>query len=249
MTNFRPNDEIRNDEFATTHWSLVVSSREDDSDIRRASLGELCETYWYPLFAYLRRKGHQPDQSADYVQSFFVELIDKDFLEAVSPEKGRFRWFLMSAIKRYVSKELEKQSAKKRGGGRQLFSLDVDDAEQRYQLEPVEGWTAEKLFDRRWAMAVLQQALKELSDHHEAKGKLELYNALNQTLTGMQMSQQQYEEIGAQFRMTPGAVKVAAMRLRDKYRRTLQDIVAQTVVENDRIDDELEELLKALRGT
>ena len=101
-----------NDGFDTTHWSMVVSSREPDSEIRRDSLEALCRAYWYPLFAYLRRKGYGPEAAADYVQSFFVELIDKDFLEAVSPEKGRFRWFLMSAVKSFVAKEVEKQSRK-----------------------------------------------------------------------------------------------------------------------------------------
>ncbi len=243
MTDFKANDE-----FKTTHWSLVVSSREKDSVTRRDSLGELCEAYWYPLFAYLRRKGHGPEEAADYVQSFFVELIDKDFLEAVSPEKGRFRWFLMSAIKRFVGKDKEKQSAQKRGGGLKLFSLNIDDAEQRYQTEPVDGWTAEKLFDRRWALAVLQQALAQLRREQEEKGKLDLYLALQSTLTGIQITQQQYEEIASKFEMTPAAVKVAALRLRDKYRKTLQNIVAQTVVESDRVDDELDELLAALRG-
>ena len=243
MTDFKANDE-----FKTTHWSLVVSSREEDSDIRRTSLGELCENYWYPLFAYLRRKGYGPDESADFVQSFFVELIDKDFLDAVSPEKGRFRWFLMSAIKRFVAKEKEKQAAQKRGGGRKLFSLNVEDAEQRYRMEPVDGWTAEKLFDRRWALSVLQQALEQLRKTQEEKGKLELYMALQSTLAGVQISQSEYEEIGKQFNMTPGAVKVAALRLRDKYRKTLQTIVAQTVVESDGVEAELDELLSALKG-
>ena len=243
MTDFRANDE-----FKTTHWSLVVASREDDSDVRRTSLGELCEAYWYPLFAYLRRKGYTPDKSADYVQSFFVELIEKDFLEAVSPDKGRFRWFLMSAIKRYVGKEVEKQNAQKRGGGRQLFSLDIEDAEHRYQLEPTDGWTAENLFDRRWAMSVLQQALKQLEKEQQAKGKIELYQALQPSLSGVQMTQAQYENIAEKFSMTPGAVKVAALRLREKYRKTMQDVVAQTMMGSDDVEDELTALLKALRG-
>ena len=129
MTNPR-----RNDEFRTTHWSVVVSSREQDSDIRQSSLSELCEAYWYPLFVYLRRKGHGPEQSADYVQGFFAELIDKDFLNAVSPEKGRFRWFLMSAVKRFVAKQVEKNAAQKRGGRQPTLSLNIDDAEQRLSL-------------------------------------------------------------------------------------------------------------------
>ena len=237
-----------NDEFRTTHWSMVVSSREQDSDVRRDSLGELCQAYWYPLFAYLRRKGYGPEAAADYVQGFFVELIDKEFLDAVSPEQGRFRWFLMSAVKRFVAKQVEKQSTQKRGGDRQFFSLNIDDAEQRYQLEPVDGWTAEKLFDRRWALAVLQQALEILRVEQEKKGKLKLYLELQPTLSGMPMTIEQYTEIGDRFGMLPNAVKVAALRLRQKYRDTIRDIVAQTVVESDRVGDEMDELLAALRG-
>ncbi len=166
----------------------MVSSRERDSAIRRKSLGELCEIYWYPLFAYLRRKGHDYQQAADYVQSFFTELIEKDFLDAVSPEKGHFRWFLMSAIKRHVAKQVEKAQAQKRGGDRQILSLNFDDAEKRYQLEPVDGWSAEKLYDRRWALEVLQQALERLEAEQEQKGKLELYRALQPTLAGTPMT-------------------------------------------------------------
>ena len=236
-----------NHEFETTHWSVIVSSKENDSDIRRASLSELCESYWYPLFAYLRRKGHKRDVAADYVQGFFLELIEKDFLEAVSPDKGRFRWFLMSAIGRYISKQVEKGQAQKRGGGKSLFSLNVDDAEQRYQMEPVDGWSAEKLFDRRWALMVLQQALEILESEQTAKGKLELYVALQPTLSGIPMSMEQYTEIGERFKIPSGAVKVAALRLRQKYRDVIREIVAQTVTESERVGDEMDELLAALR--
>jgi RNA polymerase sigma-70 factor (ECF subfamily) len=235
-------------EFKTTHWSIVVSSREKDSKIRRDSLGELCEAYWYPLFAYLRRKGHSPEQAADYVQGFFLELIDKEFLDAVSPEQGHFRWFLMSAIQRYVAKQLEKQFAQKRGGDRRFLSLNVEDAEKRYRLEPVDGWSAEKLYDRRWALAVLEQALERLQNQQEKKGKLDLYLALQPTLSGVPMTLEQYTEIGERFGMLAGAVKVAALRLRQKYRDTIREIVAQTVVLSDDIADELEELLSALKG-
>ena len=237
-----------NHEFETTHWSVIVSSREDDSGIRRDSLGELCSAYWYPLFAFLRRKGHSPEEAADYVQSFFMELIDKNFLEAVSPEKGRFRWFLKSAVGRYVAKQKEKQRAQKRGGDRTIFSLNIDDAEQRYQLEPVDGWTADKLFDRRWALEVLQQALTRLREQYESRGKLELYLALQPTLSGSPMSGEQYLEISERFGMLEGAVKVSALRLREKYRDAIGEIVAQTVVESDRVADELDELLAALGG-
>ncbi len=234
--------------FQTTQWNLVVSSRGTDSAVRKQSLGELCQVYWYPLFAYLRRKGYGTEDAADYVQGFFYELIQKQFLDSVAPENGRFRWFLMSALKRFVSKELDKQNAQKRGGEHTLFSIDVDDAEQRYQLEPTDGWTAEKLFDRRWALEVIQQALQCLKQHQTAKGKLELYLALQSTLSVGQISQAQYEKIGAAFEMSPGAVKVAALRLRERYRKTLQEIVGQTIAESEVVDDELEQLLSALRG-
>jgi RNA polymerase sigma-70 factor (ECF subfamily) len=234
--------------FQTTHWSLVVSSRKSDLVMRQKSLEELCSTYWYPLFAYLRRKGNTPEDAADHVQGFFAELIDKSFLDKVSPEKGRFRWFLMLAIKRFVSKQIEKSMAIKRGGDRQTISINIDDAEQRYQLEPVDGWTPEKLFDRRWALEVLQQALHQVRDEHQQKGKLELFVALQPTLAGVQISQDQYEEIATRFSMTPGAVKVAAMRLRDKYRKAMQSIVGQTLADSENVDDELQQLLTAIRG-
>lgn len=241
--------DAQNDQrFQTTHWSLVVSSRETDQSLRRQSLEELCSAYWYPLFAYLRRIGYSPEDTADYVQGFFVELIDKSFLKQVSPDKGRFRWFLMAAIKRFVSKQIEKKLAIKRGGGRQFVSFDVNDAEKRYQLEPTDGWTAEKLFDRRWALEVLQKALQQVRNELEVKGKLNLFLALQPTLAGVQISQQQYETIGQELSMTAGAVKVAAMRLRDKYRKAMQNIVGQTLKEYDSIDDELDQLLTALRG-
>lgn len=232
--------------FNTTRWHLVTSSQNADSQVRRESLGELCKTYWYPLFAYLRRKGNSAEQASDCVQGFFLELIDKDFLSAVSPDRGRFRWFLMSAVTRYASKEYAKQNAIKRGGGKNIFSLDIDSAEQRYQLEPVDGWTAEKLFDRRWALEVLAQALSQLRDEHEAKGKLELYEALQTSLAGQPLSGEECDAIGQRLAMSPVAVKVAAHRLKEKYRRALVDIVAQTLDDPSAVDNELETLLQAL---
>lgn len=241
----------QNPRFNTTHWSIVASSRDDDSEVRNTSLGELYQSYWYPLFAYLRRKGHSPEAAADYVQGFFVELIDKDFLESVAPEKGRFRWFMMSAVKRFVSKQKEKQNAQIRGGGNAIFSLNIDDAEQRYSREPADGWTPEKLFDRRWALEVLSQALKQLREAHEVGGKLELYEALQSTLAGESLTNDRSQQIGQQLGMSAVAVKVAAHRLKDKYRKTLTEIVSQTLTEpNDSasVDEELDMLLQALHG-
>jgi RNA polymerase sigma factor (sigma-70 family) len=242
-------DSSENDsQFKTTHWNLVVSSRRSDVALREQSLSELCRIYWYPLFAYLRRKGNSPDAAADFVQGFFLQLIDKSFLDAVEPEKGRFRWFLMSAVNRYVAKQHRQDRAIKRGGENTVFSLDVDDAEHRYQMEPSQDWTAEKLFDRRWALALLEQALRELEQQQKSKNRLELYQALQSTLTGIPMTGQQYEEIAARFSMSTGAVKVAALRLRERYRELLVQLVRQTVTDSHIVERELEELLAALQG-
>lgn len=234
--------------FNTTCWHVVTSSRDQDSAVRHESLGELYRAYWYPLFAYLRRKGHSQDQAADYVQGFFLEMIDKDFLATVSPEKGRFRWFMMSAVGRYVSKQTAKQMAQKRGGGKATFSLDVEKAEQRYQQEPVEDWTPEKLFDRRWALEVLSKALETLRADHETRGKLALYQELQGTLAGEALTSEACDEIGAKLEMSPVAVKVAAHRLKDKYRKALIDVVSQTLTDQESVEDELDKLFEALAG-
>ncbi|MEM7455874.1 MAG: hypothetical protein AAF456_16085 [Planctomycetota bacterium] len=236
-------------DFQTTHWSIVRSSRENgDSVVRRESLGELYQAYWYPLFIYLRRKGYDPESSADYVQGFFVELIDKDFLRSVAPEKGRFRWFMQSAVQRFAAGEVKRLSAKKRGGGRAKFSLNVDEAEGRYQLEPEDGWTPESLFDRRWALTVLQQALGQLQTEYGEKDKSALFDSLAPMLTIDSDDLQAYDRIAEQLSMSTGAVKVAAHRMRERYREVLTAVVAQTLADPDALDDEIDILLKALRG-
>ncbi len=241
-------DPSRDSGFNTTCWHVVTSSRDQDSAIRHESLSELYRSYWYPLFAYLRRKGHSTDAASDYVQGFFLELIDKDFLKTVSPDKGRFRWFMMSAIGRYVSNQTAKQMAQKRGGDKATFSLDLEKAEQRYQREPIEDWTPEKLFDRRWALEVLAKALEELRLDHESRGKLELYSELQITLAGESLTGEACEEIGARLEMSPVAVKVAAHRLKEKYRQALVEVVSQTLADQDSVDDELDNLFAALAG-
>lgn len=235
-------------DFRTTHWSLIAASRDVDPERRRASLGELYSAYAYPLFAYLRRRGHPPADAADYVQGFFADLIDRDFLAAVAPDRGRFRWFLMSAVKRHAANQRERAEALKRGGGKTKFSLDLESAEARYQLEPVDGWTPEKLFDRRWALEVLRQALDQLAGHYAESGKSDLYETLQPTLTGHTFSAAEYETHSELLGTTPGALKVAVHRLRERYRQTLKAIVAQTLADESGLEDELAILLAALRG-
>lgn len=235
--------------FNTTRWSLVSSARdENDSESRKEALAELYRGYWYPLFAYLRRKGYSASDSADYLQSFFIELMEKDFLNAVEPEQGRFRWFMMSAASRFAAKQVQKANALKRGGGISKFSIDVDDAERRYLLEPVDGWTPEKLYDRGWALEVLKQALAKLQNEFESKSKGPLFQRLQSSLTGSEPDPQSYADIATELGMTEGAVKVAAFRLRSRFRELLVETVSDTVNSPDEVDGELDELMKSLRG-
>lgn len=235
--------------FYTTRWSLVSSVRQrSDVDQRREALTELYSAYWYPLFAYLRRKGYSAQDAGDFLQSFFVELIEKDILNSVQPDSGRFRWFMMSAVSRFAAKQIAKQKAVKRGGDATTFWIDVDSAEQRYLLEPVDGWTPERLYDRGWALEVLRQALVELEKEYQAKSKGRLFELLQSSLTGSEPDQQTYAGIGTELGMTEGAVKVAAFRLRSRFRERLIETVSQTVQVQSEVEDELDELLKSLRG-
>lgn len=238
--------------FQTTQWSIVIGARDrPDAQTREESLRELCHAYWYPLFAYLRRKGHSPEDADDLVQGFFAELIEKDsYLNSVDPERGRFRWFLMHAIRQYALRVHNRASAKKRGGDVRIISYDVTQAEQRYGLEPVEGWTPEKLFDRRWAVTILQQALEELAERYKESSRRPLFEALLPSLQSASMPDgaQSYRDLAHQFAMSEAAVKVFAMRMRNAYRDALRATVARTVADPENLDGELHELLRALRG-
>lgn len=201
-----------------------------------------------PLFVYLRRKGISPEDSADYVQSFMSELIEKDFVKAVDQERGRFRWFLMSAINRHIAKKIEKQNTVKRGGQANILSIDIQSAERDYRNEPVDGWTAEKIFDRRWALTVLKQTLARLEQQYLDLGKVELFKKLRPLLLADGGKPKAYKAIAEELEMTVGAVKVSASRMRDRYKLLLSQIVCQTLSDPETVDDELNVLLTALRG-
>lgn len=226
----------------------MLSARRDDTTAGeqwRDCLETLCQHYWYPLYAYVRRKGYAANDAQDLTQDFFASLIEKDFLKAADPSIGRFRWFLMDAIKKYAANWNAAQAAEKRGGGRQIFSLSFDDGESRYTREPVDGWTPEKLFDRRWALSLLEQALAELQKEYENSGKQRTFEALKVFLTA-DSSPPSYAVVAEQMGLTQTAVKVAIYRLRDKYRLTVRRVVAETLDEDQRLDDEIDELMKAL---
>ncbi len=237
------------DRFRTTSWSMVLAARDKpvgtDSTDWHESLESLCGTYWYPLYAFLRRKGYSPDDSQDLTQDFFATLIEKDFLKAIDPERGRFRWFMMDAIKKFAASWNAAQSAQKRGGDRKILSLEFEKGENRYQREPVDGWTAEKLFDRRWALALLDNAMSTLQEQYRATGKQRHFEALKIFLTP-DSSPPAYADVAQELDLSLTAVKVAIHRLRDKYREVVLQQVADTLDNNELLEDEFDRLLNSI---
>ncbi|MGI9516691.1 MAG: RNA polymerase sigma factor [Pirellulaceae bacterium] len=224
---------------------MSARSSEDASSEWQSSLEILCRNYWYPLYAYLRRKGYSANDAQDLTQDFFASLIEKDYLKAIDPDRGRFRWFLMDAIKKYAANWNAAQRAKKRGGDHRILSLQFDDGESRYQREPVDGWTAERLFERRWALELLDRALQELRDQYQTSGKLRYFETLKVFLTA-DSSPPTYDEVAQELGLSQTAIKVAIHRLRDKYRQTVQRQVADTLDDGDSLDDEIDRLLDSL---
>ncbi len=239
----------KSDSWRTTHWSIVVNARSSDATQQdsqwRNSLELLCQQYWYPLYAYLRRKGYDATDAQDLVQGFFVQLIEKRFLDAVDRQRGRFRWFLMNAVSRYAANWNKKQSAEKRGGKHQTFSFDFAIGEDRYSLEPADGMTPEKLFERRWALTILEQAIEKLALEYEQDGKGRYFKHLKTYLTADSQAPS-YSETAQQLGINETTVKVAIFRLREKYRKTLRSLVAQTLDETESLDAEIDDLLSAL---
>jgi RNA polymerase sigma factor (sigma-70 family) len=232
--------------FATTRWSLVVAAT-GDSDPARSALAELCETYWHPLYAFARRLGADADEARDLTQGFFAELLAKGYLAQADHERGRFRTFLLSSFRHYQSKERDRARAAKRGGPLPTLSLDFVAGEQCYVAEPRASGTPEQLFEKRWALTLLERTLNDVRRDYAESGKSQLFGLLEATLIGDSPAVS-YAEIGKQVGMTEAAVKVAAYRLRRRYRDRLRATVAATVADQSEIDDELRHLVLAVSG-
>lgn len=237
-----------NPQFHTTRWSLIAAAVGETGEQTRAALEELCAAYWYPVYAFIRRRGHSPDDAGDLAQAFFATLLEKEYLADANQDRGRFRAFLLTAVARFISKERDKAAAQKRGGGLRPLPLDLADGEARYQREPTHNWTAERIFERRWALTLLDRTLAGLRQEHEAAGKLALFDAIKVFLTG-ESGAPPLRDIAARLQMTEGAVKVAVHRLRQKYRESLRAEIAQTVAAEGDVDDELSLLQAVLRGS
>jgi RNA polymerase sigma-70 factor (ECF subfamily) len=233
--------------FASTRWSLVAAAGLGTSPEAQEALATLCQVYWYPLYAYARRRLTNAEDAQDLTQEFFVQLLEKDYLQAADPKRGKFRAFLLTAFKHFLAKEHDRANTQKRGGGRHFLPLDFQAGETRYHLEPPDHATPESLYERRWALTLLEQALTLLRQEYASAGKQQLFESLKSTLTG-DSSIEPYSLIGQNLGMSEPAIKVAVHRLRQRYKELLRGEIAQTVVSNDEIDDELRDLFNAVRG-
>ncbi len=233
--------------FATTHWSVVMAAGQGDSARAADALEQLCRTYWYPLYAFVRRQGHDALDAEDLTQEFFARFLAKDYFERADPARGRFRSFLLACLKNFLTEQHRYAGRLKRGGGQSFISWDNRPAEDRYQLEPADPLTPEKIYDRRWALTLLENALVRLGEEQSAAGKQEVFAALKDYLWG-EGSGEGYANLAAGQGMTVGALKVMIHRLRQRYRELLREEVAHTVATAEDIDSELRYLVEVIRG-
>jgi RNA polymerase sigma-70 factor (ECF subfamily) len=244
----RPSADTQNGavSFATTHWSVVVTAQGESPEADKA-LEKLCRTYWWPIYSFIRRQGAGPEEAKDLTQSFFALLFERRDLEAVRREKGRLRSFFFASLKNFLAKECRYAAASKRGEGRALIPLDELLARKRADLGPANTLSADRIFERRWALTVLEQVLARLEDEYRAAGNGALFEQLKKLLTDDDQRPSQ-AQIGHQFGMTENAVNQAFYRLRERYRELLHEEIAHTVIAPDDTEDELRHLIAVLRS-
>ena len=231
--------------FAVTRWSVVLAAGSNDSTHARDALDTLCRSYWHPIYAFVRRQGHSPHDAQDLTQEFFARLLQKNYLGGVDRAKGRFRSFLLVCLKHFLANEWDKAGAQKRGAHPVLIPIDVQSAETAYGLDPAESATADKIFERRWALTLLDQVLARLREEYTRDGNAKAFNQMKSTLTGERRSVP-YAEIGVRLAMSEGAVKVAVHRLRQRYRELLREEIAHTVSGPEQVEEEIRALFSAV---
>jgi RNA polymerase sigma-70 factor (ECF subfamily) len=240
-----PNPAAPPAQFASTHWSLVLLARDRRSPAADEALAALCRAYWYPLYVYIRRRIGSADEAEELTQEFFTRLLQDDFLANVDQSRGRFRAYLLACCNHFLANERDRARALKRGGGRPTLSLDFRAADQRYGHEPADTLTPQRLFERRWALLLLDATLERLRGEFHQAGKGPLYERLKATLLGDQGAVG-YGLVAADLGMTEAAVKKAAQRLKQRYREVLCDEIAATVDGPERVDEEIRDLFAAL---
>ena len=230
------------DRFPATSWTLVLAAGAQNQPDRRAALASLCENYWYPLYAYLRRRNYDADEARDLTQGFFLRVLDGNYIGRVDPAKGRFRSFLLSSLNLFLSDERDRAHAMKRGGG--VLPFEISAAEELYQREPSHSETPERIYERRWARAVLDQVLARLREEFIRNGRLDHFNRLRDYVLGQ--SDVPYADLAKQLGTSEGALKVGIHRLRKRYRDLLRTEIAATVLDDSEVDAELRYLIAAL---
>jgi RNA polymerase sigma-70 factor (ECF subfamily) len=230
--------------FKTTHWSAVVHAGRDGSPQSSAALAQLCQAYWPPLYSFVRRSGHGPEDAKDLTQEFFARLLEKQWLAQADPGRGKFRSFLLAAMKNFLANERRRGQTAKRGGGNPVVSLD-DTAEAIYDVEIASNLTPEKLYERRWALSLFDRALARLREDYQTSGKLAVYDALKEFLS-VDTRDGDYAPAAKILGSTPGAVSVAVHRLRQRYRDLVREEIALTVENPEEVEAEMRSLLAAL---
>jgi RNA polymerase sigma-70 factor (ECF subfamily) len=231
--------------FATTHWTVVVNAGHAPSGEAKRAMAALCETYWYPVYAFVRRQTGNADEAMDLTQGFFARLLEKRDPAGVDRGRGRFRSWLVAAVKNYLANQRDRARADKRGGGRPPISIDASDAESRYRLEPSHDVTPERVFERRWALTLLEHVLSALRQESVDEGKGGLFEALKECIGG-RPGESRYRDIAAELDMGEGAVRMAAHRLRRRYRELLRQQIARTVETPEQIEEEIVFLFNAV---
>ncbi|MCP5522261.1 MAG: sigma-70 family RNA polymerase sigma factor [Verrucomicrobiales bacterium] len=231
--------------FATTHWSVVLAAGRGPETTARQALETLCQTYWYPIYAYVRRRGYRVEDAQDLTQEFFATLLRRQDLSRPDPDRGRFRSFLLTALNRFLTSDWRRQHTQRRGAGYDFVSWDQSEAERRYLAEPTSVPTPDRLFEKQWAATLLERVLARLEAECRSNGKIAVFEALGDTLWG-QPTSPGYAELAQRWGTTDNAVKMMAHRLRRRYRELIHAEIAQTVSSPEQIEAELRDLLDAL---
>jgi RNA polymerase sigma-70 factor (ECF subfamily) len=232
--------------FATTRWTVVLNAGDEHPAQHDDALAQLCSTYWYPLYAFIRRQGASPHDAQDLTQEFFARLLARNWLDQADREKGKFRWFLLGAVKHFLARERERDATAKRGGGKVHIPLDEILAEKRYGLEPATDLTPEKLFERTWALTLLARVREQLREHYDKAGKRERFARLECFLPG-DHEKRAYADFARELGVSEGALRVELHRMKETYRQLLRTEIARTVSTPTEIDEELRHLIDVMQ--
>ena len=233
--------------FRTTRWSVVLLSAQSQAPGCEEAFAELCRLYWYPLYGFIRHRGYSPEDAQDLAQGFVLHIIERKALSRVDRSKGKFRSFLLASLQNYLSNEAERARCLKRGGKAEIVYLDIEGAEERYSMEPVETLTPEKVFDARWAMALLGKATSRLSQEYMAQGKATTFEALNAFLDPINSKElPTYEDVADRLNISIGSVKTLIHRMRKQYTTFVREEISRTVSDSGDVDAEVHQLCEAL---